>query len=196
VIAELLLFAAAPQTAIEAERAFAAAAVRDGQWTAFRRYAAPSAIMFVPQPTSAQTWLKDRKDPPHPVRWQPSLSFVSCDGGTAINTGPWQRADGSVGYFTTVWQRQADGDWKWLLDSGDTLARADAAPETPKVARADCRAKPVRRTLPLGVTGSGAAADGSLRWWYTVLPDGGRTLAADYWDGATFKPALANQIRP
>lgn len=193
-IAALLLAAAAPQTAIDAERAFAAAAERDGQWTAFRHYAAANAMMFVPQPTNAQAWLKDRKDPPQSVRWQPALSFVSCDGKTAVNTGTWQRPDGSVGYFTTVWQRQAGGDWKWLLDTGDTLPKVSPAPST--TTRAYCAAKPERRAFPESATAGGTSPDGSLRWWFALRPDGGHTLNADYWDGAKYKPALADQINP
>ena len=48
-IAALLLMAAEPLTAIDAERAFAADAQKMGQWTAFRNYAADDAVMFVSQ---------------------------------------------------------------------------------------------------------------------------------------------------
>ena len=78
-IAALLLAAAAP-TAIDAERAFAADAQKLGQWSAFRKYATDDALMFVPQPTNAQSFLKDRKDPPVAVFWWPGRSYVSCDG--------------------------------------------------------------------------------------------------------------------
>ena len=45
-ILALLLAAAAPQTAIDAERAFVADAQTLGQWTAFRKYAADDAVMI------------------------------------------------------------------------------------------------------------------------------------------------------
>ena len=110
-IEALLLAAAEPSmTAIEAERAFVADSQKLGQWTAFRKWAADDAVMFLPQAGSAHAWLKDKADPPVAVFWWPGKSFVSCDGGTAINTGPWVRQWGkSVGYFTTVWKRQPDG---------------------------------------------------------------------------------------
>lgn len=110
------------QSAVDAERAFAADAHKLGQWTAFRKWAADDALIFVPQPVNAQKWLKDRKDPPVAVFWWPGRSYVSCDGSHAVNTGPWVREWGkSVGYFTTVWQRQSDGGWKWTYDAGDAL---------------------------------------------------------------------------
>ncbi|WP_106407395.1 hypothetical protein [Sphingomonas jatrophae] len=119
----LLLAAAvpAPTTAIDAERAFAAMAQAKGQWTAFRHYAAPEGMMFVPEPVKAQEWLKDRKDPPQALRWSPTANFVSCDGSFAVNTGEW-RGGKAAGYFTTLWQRKAVGGWHWLIDAGDTLA--------------------------------------------------------------------------
>ena len=102
-IAALLLAAAAP-TAIDAEYAFALDAQRRGQWTAFRKWADRDAVMFTPQATWARDFLNGRKDPPRSVRWWPARSIVSCDGRTAVNTGPWISGDGkSHGYFTTVW---------------------------------------------------------------------------------------------
>ena len=44
----LLAAATVPQTAIDAERAFAADAQKNGQWTAFRHWASDRATMFVP----------------------------------------------------------------------------------------------------------------------------------------------------
>ena len=112
-IAALLLAAAQPMTAIDAERAFADDARTLGQWTAFRKWSTDDALMFVPQPVNAHEFLKDRKDPPVPVFWWPGRSYLSCDGSFAVNTGPWVRDGGkAVGYFTTVWKRQPDGGWK------------------------------------------------------------------------------------
>lgn len=179
--------------ALDAERAFDADAATLGQWTAFRKWAAPQALMFVPGPVDAQSWLRDKADPKAPVRWQPLQSFVSCDGATAINTGAWQRSNGTSGYFTTVWQRQADGNWRWVLDFGDALT-TPLALQPPKVTRAACAAR--RKAVPNSAQGGGVASDGSLRWWFTVQADGRRTLAAEYWDGVRYRPALADQAGP
>ena len=86
--------------------AFARDAKRIGQWTAFRKWADRDAVMFTPQAVWAPTFLKPLKDPPNAISWRPAHSYVSCDGRTAVNTGPWFKQDGTPGgYFTTVWQR-------------------------------------------------------------------------------------------
>ena len=196
----MLLLAAGPMTAIDAERAFAADAQKLGQWTAFRKYAADDGVMFVPQQANAQAWLKDRKDPAVAVFWWPGRSYVSCDGSVAINTGPWVREWGkSVGYFTTVWQRQADGSWEWLLDHGDALKTARAEGGEIKAERAACPALPLAprppREMPEGVQhGGGSSRDGSLAWDWTVLPDGSRRFWASLWDGRNFKVVIDDKV--
>jgi len=200
-ILALLLAAAEPQTAIEAERDFAAEAQKLGQWTAFRKYAAPDAIMFVPQASNAQAWLRDKTDPPVAVFWWPGRSYVSCDGNTAVNTGPWIRQWGkSVGYFTTVWKRQPDGSWKWLLDHGDALATARAEGGDIKPRQASC-ARPIKALTPkLGLTrggssGSGKSDDGTLAWRWFVRADGSRTFEALVWTGLGWAPVISDSVK-
>ena len=209
----LLLMAAEPMTAVDAERAFAADAQKLGQWAAFRKYAADDAVMFVPGEVNAQAWLKDRKDPPVSVFWWPGRSYVSCDGTIAVNTGPWVREWGnSVGYFTTVWKKQPDGSWKWLLDHGDALEtpRAEGG-EIPPV-KASCAGTPPdgefvivgpagRVSLETGVTprqsvkrGSGRSNDNTLGWTWVVGADGARTFLAQIWTGEKFETIVTDVV--
>lgn len=201
-IEALLLLAAEPtMSAIDAERAFAADAQKSGQWTAFRKHAADHAIMFTPQPGRAQDWLKDKADPPVAVFWWPGRNYVSCDGSTAINTGPWVRQWGkSVGYFTTVWQRQADGGWKWLLDHGDASPTPRAEGGDIKPISAACSKLPVppvpQREVPEGVkVGGGSSKDGTLNWGWTVLHDGSRNFFALLWDGRQHKMVIDDRVK-
>ena len=88
-------------------------------------------------------FLNGRKDPPKSLNWWPAHSFLSCDGRTAVNTGPWVTADGKPGgYFTTVWQRTA-GKWRWVYDGGGPLA-ASAKPPT-KAVKAQIHARAARK---------------------------------------------------
>ena len=190
-----LLMAAASGSVIDAERAFAADAARDGQWTAFRRWAAPDAMMFVPQPVKAQDWLKDRQDPPKSVEWWPTASYRSCDGRTAVNTGGWQAADGSVGYFTTAWQQQADGSWKWLMDSGDGLTAPRPRPAQPVTKQAACKGGPTQPPLPGGSDRDfRTSADLTLGWGWIVRPDGARHVFVGLWDGTRIADVVDDQI--
>ena len=189
----------AAMSAIDAERAFAADAQKIGQWSAFRKWATADALMFVPQPTSAQAFLKGRKNPPVPVFWWPGRSYVSCDGTTAINTGPWVREFGKqVGYFTTVWVRQKDGGWKWIYDGGDAdkFMRGEGGDIAPVVAACTKPNMPsVNNPTPAGwKVGSGRSPDGTLEWAWAVRPDGSRTFLANLWDGKKRQQVIEDKV--
>ena len=211
-ILALLLAAAAPATAEEAEREFAATAQVEGQWTAFRGYAAANGWMFVPEAVNAQDWLRDRKNPLVSVMWWPAQSWVSCDGSVAVNTGPWVRQGGrSVGYFTTVWTKQEDGSWKWLVDHGDVLAKPRPAGERASIRRAKCLPdKPAGKGFVATVmedsdgqaiagggparSENGRSIDGSLRWSWKVLPDKSRRVTAEIWTGSGYETVLEDKV--
>ncbi|WP_309603450.1 hypothetical protein [Sphingomonas sp.] len=192
ILALLLVVAApAPMTAIDAERAFAADAQKIGQWTAFRKYAADDAAMFVPERVNAQAWLKDRADPPTSVYWWPGRSYVSCDGTVAVNTGPWVRGYGkAVGYFTTIWTRQADGSWKWIYDAGEPekFARGEGGDISPFIA--SCKGKPSGVILAK----SQHSKDQSLAWLINVGPRGQRRLLIYQWNGARYQMVIEDKV--
>jgi hypothetical protein len=203
-----LLIAAASMTAVDAERAFAADARAIGQWTAFRKYADETAVMFTPQAVWAQEFLRPLKDPPKAITWEPSDSWLSCDGRTAINRGPWTSASGtSHGYFTTVWMRQGEG-WKWNYDGGDDLARPIAPPKKPRVQRASCagrdripqeyreEVKPTSRIAgkPPADAGQGRSADGTLIYKWKVAASGERRFEARLWNGRDYRTILDQHI--
>ena len=131
-----------PSAVAAAEIAFNQLAKEKGQWTAFRETAADDAVMFVPQKVLAKDWLKGRVDPPAPVSWQPQKIWVSCDGRTGASTGAWQRPNGTVGYFTTIWRLDDKGRWKWVLDHGDLLAQPRPAEDYLEGHVAKCRRGP------------------------------------------------------
>ncbi len=139
-IALLLAAAASLPTAIDAERAFAADAQRLGQWTAFRKYADPDAVMFTPQAAWARDFLKDRKDPPASVRWWPERSFVSCDGRTAVNSGPaLDRGRKALRHLHhgVAAQKSASGPGSMTMPLRSTATPKRRAP--PRVTRASCK---------------------------------------------------------
>jgi hypothetical protein len=209
-IVVFLLAAAAPvATAVDVERAFAADAQRIGQWTAFRKYADPDAVMFTPQAVWARDFLKDKTDPPEAVRWWPGASFVSCDRRTAVNTGPWTRNKGTLhGYFTTVWQRDT-GRWLWVYDGGDAVKTPRAIPRRPFVRRASCAARapgaPIIPPPPLTArqarstpddSGRGESADKTLGWDWKVDKDGRRRFRTYLWNGARYEQVLFDDVAP
>ena len=175
-----------PGAVVAEELAFARLAQDKGQWTAFRETATRDAVMFAPQMVYVQEYLKDRANPPQAVKWQPHQVWSSCDGSLAVTRGAWQRPDGSSGWFTTVWQKQKNGRYKWVLDQGDVLPMPLDEPDMVVSKTADCPAgyrgaKGLRiqdfkgKLPPLDPTRrAGQSLDGTLSWEATVAPDGSR----------------------
>ena len=203
-----LAAAAASPTAIDTENAFARDAQRIGQWASFRKYADPDAVMFTPQAVWARDFLKDRKEAPKALRWWPAHSFTSCDGRTAVNSGPWVGADGKRhGYFTTVWQR-TEGRWRWVYDGGDGLDGPVPTQSPPQVHRASCSGKapgaPISAPPPLtgkqarttpDDNGRGQSADRTLGWDWKVGEKGERHLRVYQWNGTRYAQVLFNDIK-
>lgn len=186
-----------PSAVVAAEIAFARDARERGQWTAFARFSADGAVLFVPQPVDARDWLRRQSDPPQAVQWQPHQVWSSCDGTLALTRGAWQRADGSTGTFTTAWERRRAGAYRWTMDQGETLAQPLAAPARIEAKVADCRPRPTAPTMPpAGSAGeySGVSEDGTFYWHVAVETGGGRTLTAGYWDGAGWQEALEERV--
>ncbi len=132
-----------PSALIAADIALARLAREKGQWTAFRETADDAAEMFEGQRVLAKTALKDRKDPPAPVKWAPQSAWISCDGTAGLTFGAWQGPSSANGEYVTVWQRQFKGktDWKWVLDDGQDLAEPLRGVDWAEGKVADCSAR-------------------------------------------------------
>jgi hypothetical protein len=206
-IVALLLASAPLATAVDAERAFARDAQRIGQWTAFRKHADNDAVMFTPQAVWVREFLQGRKDPPTAISWRPAHSFVSCDGRTAVNTGPWFTPAGAPGgYFTTVWQRSGT-KWRWVYDGGGPLTGKVPPATTAQVHRASCRTEapgpPIVPPPPLTAkqarttpedSGRGQSADKTLGWDWKVEKNGARHLRVYQWNGLRYAQVLFNDV--
>ena len=204
-IAALLIASAPVATAVGAELAFARDAQKIGQWTAFHKWADKDAVVFTPQ----AAWVRDAiptKDPPKAITWRPAHSFVSCDGRTAVNTGPWWTVDGKPGgYFTTVWQR-TNGQWRWAYDGGGPLAGPAPAATKAQVHRASCGkapGAPIAPTPPLTAkqarttpddNGRGQSADKTLGWDWKVDKKGARKFRVYQWTGDHYAQVLFNDV--
>ena len=133
---------AEPSAVIAAELAFAREAHDKGTWTAFRHYAADDAVWPGPNWESVQTALKGVADPAQPIAWEPDRVWASCDGSYAFSTGPATNPSGRKSRFTTIWQMQDDGSYRWVLDQGFDLETDYDAPEMIAALIAECPAGP------------------------------------------------------
>ena len=174
----LLTPTAKPSKVIATELAFAREAREEGQWTAFREYAAPGALIFGRTGAiEAMPWLRTQSDPAEAVAWAPHRVWASCDGSLAVTQGGFREPGGQVGTFNTVWQRQRNGEYKYVFDFGFPQDTAPQAPDAIAALVADCTT-PVEASaaLPLDARYSG---DRSLAWRFELVGEGTRTY--DVW---------------
>ena len=167
-----------PGKVIATELAFARMAREEGTWTAFRHYATEDAVMPSPGIVLVQEALKDVADPPEPIAWGPDLVWSSCGGDYALSTGPATYPGGRKGRFATIWERQNDGEYRWVLDQGFELEQDHVQPELIPGKVADCAPPTGSRFVPTPSPdhSSGHSRDGSLAWVTSIAADCSRTL--------------------
>ncbi len=213
---------AQPSKVVAVESAFARAAREQGQWTAFRQFAADSAIIHGRSgPIEAVPWLDQQANPPAAVQWVPLAIWMSCDGRLAVSQGKFADPSRQWGYFVTVWEQQADRSYKWIYDVGGidpalTERENQGRDETPleegaivveaipmiQGVVADCPArgdKPEIKGITvdaLAQSKSAISADGTLQWAWVQHDDGRRQVLAQLWQGGEWHEALQFDINP
>ena len=173
---------ALPSDIIARELAFARAVQDKGQAKAFRAFAADDAQMFADgAPVRVGEWTRRQRDPATPLQWDTQAVWMSCDGATAATYGAWDAGE-THGWYSTLWQRQKNGSYRFILDTAEATAQPLTAPEFAEAKVADC---PVRRRgeqpAPLKSEApkpspdhlSGEATDHTLSWATTPRADGG-----------------------
>lgn len=171
--------AAVPSEVIAAELAFARMAREKGQWTAFRETATDDALWPAPGWVNVKADLKGRPDPAQAIVWEPDSVWVSCDGSFALSNGPATYPNGGKARFATIWQRQDDGRYKWVLDQGFDLEAGYAKPDMIGARVAECserRRGPPARARRGQAWQSGQSDDATLTWTSELRPDCGRTF--------------------
>jgi hypothetical protein len=195
------------------EIALSRAARDEGQWAALAQKAAEDAMMFADQPVLAKPWLKGRSSPAESIRWDAQKLFMACDGRSGASTGATQGANGSVGYYTTVWQnlekpRAKKPDWRWVLSHQAPLAEPRAGDEMIESRTAVCTGDPkaVLGEIPMGPppkgsdsvapqpAGARASADGTMVWRWEARSDGSRAVTIDLWNGSAFETVVSDTV--
>ena len=114
---------------VETERAFSRMSEEKGIREAFDAFIADDGILFRPRAVRGRKWMQEHPLPSSDKRplltWQPIYAFMSRSGDLGYTTGPWQYKNdikdskaSAFGNFMTVWKKQADGNWRFVLDLG------------------------------------------------------------------------------
>jgi ketosteroid isomerase-like protein len=120
--------AADPAEVLKAtDRAFAALAQKEGPGPAFRAYAAdPTTILNAVQPMKRPDEVGRGFGPDTKITWEPVDAKIAASGDLGYTWGHATISDKdkngqpetSYSRYVTVWQKQADGHWKFVLDFG------------------------------------------------------------------------------
>ncbi|MBS0297979.1 MAG: nuclear transport factor 2 family protein [Proteobacteria bacterium] len=134
-VAAPALAAPSPEEIATAERAFAADGLARGVGPSFVTWAAPDGIILAPDPKNAREVYGSRPAPKPDapkLKWWPMHAGIALSGDLGFDTGPWVFGDDKAhGFFLTIWARQPDGSWKWLLDNGIDAKPSSFAPGSP-----------------------------------------------------------------
>jgi hypothetical protein len=122
-------------TLIANEYAFSSVAGQVGSRDAFLEFITNDGILFRPGPVNGKKILKESKPSSGILFWYPTDAFVARAGDLGYTTGPWEwrknKSDSSAiafGNFCTVWQKQPNNSWKFLIDIGNSNPKPAVAP--------------------------------------------------------------------
>ncbi len=117
------------QSMVDTELAFAHMAAEQGIRPSFMAFIADDGILFRPRAVKGKQWMIDHPVPAsdqHPMlSWYPAVTEIARAGDMGYTTGPWEYKNDvhdakpvAFGNFLTVWKKQADGSWKFVIDLG------------------------------------------------------------------------------
>jgi ketosteroid isomerase-like protein len=127
---------AAAEPVIAAELAFAARHQDVSVKQSFAEYAAADGVMATPEGfRNAREFIATWPDQDNKgfISWWPAFAGIARSGDLGFTTGPASFGGGKryTNYFT-VWKKQPDGSWKWMIDLGTQKGvKPESAPGSP-----------------------------------------------------------------
>lgn len=113
------------QNMIKHEYAFAEKAAKSSTRDAFIAFIADEGIMFRPHPVNGKEFMEKSKPNGGWLIWYPERASISLSGDIGYTTGPasYRKEKGDsndiwFGNYLSVWRKQKDNSWKFLIDYG------------------------------------------------------------------------------
>jgi ketosteroid isomerase-like protein len=109
---------------VDSEKNFASASVAKGTKEAFLGVLADDSIIFRPNAVPGRKWFQENPAAPSQLNWAPEYADISIAGDLGYTTGPWevrrtaQDEPVAFGHYVTLWRKQANGEWKVVIDNG------------------------------------------------------------------------------
>lgn len=111
---------------VATEYLFAASAAEIGTRDSFLEFIADDGIIFRPAPVNGKVYLTNAPKRTGLLSWYPVYAEISNDRDIGFTTGPAEfrkEKDSTAiwfGNFCTVWQRQTNGEFKFVIDYGNS----------------------------------------------------------------------------
>jgi ketosteroid isomerase-like protein len=126
------------QSMVDTERAFARMSEEQGTRPAFMAFIADDGILFRPTAVKGKPWMTEHPVPGSDKRpllsWYPTVADIARAGDMGYTTGPWEFKTDihnakpvAFGNYLTVWKKQPDGSWKFVIDLGISNPRPSQA---------------------------------------------------------------------
>jgi len=118
-----------PGILMQTDRDFSAMSVKEGMFKAFLFYVADDGVVLRDNsyPQKGKAAMEERfagkSDTSFILSWEPLFEKISESGDIGYTYGvhsSTENATGEVskGTYVTIWQKQIDGSWKYVLDTG------------------------------------------------------------------------------
>jgi len=123
---------------VKAEQDFDAYTAVHGFTHSFHYWSAEDGVTIGPKgPRPIHKLLSDAiaKDPsesdaPSKLRWWPLRAAASASGDLGWDLGGWKNGDDpDGGWYFTIWAKQPDGNWRWMVDTGAGKAPLSQVPD-------------------------------------------------------------------
>lgn len=150
---------------LAAERAFSKLSVDKGVKEAFVTHIADDGIIYRGGgPVKGKEWTAARPNPPFTLVWWPEHADIASSGDLGWTTGPFEsesQGEKGYGHYLTVWKKQADGNWRFVIDSGIGHEKPANLQPTPNPLKAG-KTKVETKADPAAAKASLLAADREL----------------------------------
>ena len=114
---------------MNADRAFSKLSVEKGMKTAFLEYIDSNGVLLRPNQfpivgADAIDFLIQQNDSAYTLQWEPKKGEIAQSGDLGYTYGwyklqPRGKDSAVFGTYVSIWKKQADGSWKFVLDSGN-----------------------------------------------------------------------------
>lgn len=117
---------------INAEKSFASFTAANSIQAGFIKFMDSTGLIFRQgKALNARKVYQQQKPGPAILSWAPDFAAISATGDMGVTMGPYELRPGSLkdtpvarGYFTSIWQLDANHEWKNLADLGTTCSTA------------------------------------------------------------------------